>query len=102
MAAMEKRNAEKAKLLSDTIDRSAIFTGTACAEDRSPMNVTFTLPDEEMTAEFLLLAEHRGLLNLKGHRAVGGCRASLYNAVPLEAVQALTECMKDFEKGMRI
>ena len=66
------------------------------------MNVTFTLPDEEMTAEFLLLAEHRGLLNLKGHRAVGGCRASLYNAIPLEAVQALTECMKDFEKGMRI
>ena len=102
VAAMEKRNAEKAKLLYDTIDRSAIFTGTACAEDRSPMNVTFTLPDEEMTAEFLLLAEHRGLLNLKGHRAVGGCRASLYNAVPLEAVQALTECMKDFEKGMRI
>ena len=102
VAAMEKRNAEKAKLLYDTIDRSAIFTGTACAEDRSPMNVTFTLPDEEMTADFLLLAEHRGLLNLKGHRAVGGCRASLYNAVPLEAVQALTECMKDFEKGMRI
>lgn len=98
---LEKRNEKKAELLYNTIYESDVFTASAEAADRSPMNVTFTLPDEELTAEFLAMTAGRGMTNLKGHRAVGGCRASIYNAMPMEGVEKLVECMHDFEKGKR-
>ena len=65
------------------------------------MNIPFVLENEEQTAEFLKLAGSRGLVNLKGHRSVGGCRASIYNAMPIEGVKALVTCMQDFEAGAR-
>lgn len=98
VAAMEKRNAEKANLLYSEIDRNPLFEGTAATEDRSKMNVTFVLKDDAMTEEFLTLAKQRNLSGLKGHRSVGGFRASLYNALPLESVQALVDAMQEFEK----
>lgn len=97
VAALEARNREKAALLYDAIDNSALFEGVADKGSRSIMNVTFTLPDEELTAAFIKYAQDRGLASLKGHRALGGCRASIYNAMPLEGVRALVECMRDFE-----
>ena len=102
VAAMEKQNAEKASLLYETLDRSAIFNNPVRKEDRSIMNVIFTLPDEDMTKEFIKMAEARGMINLKGHRSVGGCRASIYNAMPYEGVQALVDCIGDFESGKRV
>ena len=97
VAAMEARNKEKAALLYDLIDGSDFYTGLARPEDRSVMNVTFTLPTPELTAEFLKLAESRGMINLKGYRTVGGCRASIYNGMPVEGVRKLADTMKDFE-----
>ncbi|MDO4566195.1 MAG: 3-phosphoserine/phosphohydroxythreonine transaminase [Oscillospiraceae bacterium] len=94
---MERRNREKAALLYETIDASSLFAGTAASASRSIMNVCFTLPGEELTSEFLKFAGERGLCSIKGHRAVGGCRASIYNAMPLEGVKALADCMKEFE-----
>ena len=99
VAGMEARNREKAALLYDLIDGSDFYTGLARPEDRSVMNVTFTLPSQELTAEFLKLAESRGMINLKGYRTVGGCRASIYNGMPLEGVQLLAETMKEFEQA---
>lgn len=101
VAELEKININKAKLLYDTIENSKLFKSPVAIEDRSIMNVTFTLPSEEQTAEFLKLTGARGMVNLKGHRSVGGCRASIYNAMPVEGVVKLTECMKDFEAGKR-
>ncbi len=79
---MERRNREKSALLYGVLDASKVFTPTAHPDSRSIMNVTFTLPDKQMTEDFLKMAAGRGMSGLKGHRAVGGCRASLYNAMP--------------------
>ncbi len=98
---LERLNMKKAELLYDTIYRSEIFKAAAEPADRSPMNVTFTLRDEALTKDFLQMAEGRQMVNLKGHRVVGGCRASIYNAMPMEGVERLVECMLDFEKGKR-
>ena len=97
VAALEKVNIEKAKLLYDFLDESVLFHGTARAKDRSRMNVTFVTGDAEKDAAFVKAAAARGLVNLKGHRIVGGMRASIYNAMPIEGVQALVAFMKDFE-----
>ena len=97
VAALEKVNIEKAKLLYDFLDESALFHGTARAKDRSRMNVTFVTGDADKDALFVKEAAAQGLVNLKGHRIVGGMRASIYNAMPIEGVQALVAFMKDFE-----
>ncbi len=101
VAAMEKRNREKSAVLYDLIDSSEIFNNPVVKKDRSIMNVTFTLPTDEDTKAFLAMATGRGLINVKGHRLVGGCRASIYNGMPMAGVEKLAECMRDFEKGMR-
>ena len=97
VAEMERRNREKASLLYDFIDNSKLYNNSVNPADRSIMNVVFTLPTQEQTADFLKLAQERGLINLKGHRSVGGCRASIYNGMPLEGVKALVNVMKEFE-----
>ena len=94
---MEKRNTAKAKLLYDYLDSSKFFHNPVAKEDRSRMNVPFTLKEEKLDAQFLKGAEERGMLQLKGHRSVGGMRASIYNAMPLAGVQALVTYMKEFE-----
>lgn len=101
VAALEKANIEKAKLLYDFLDESQVFTGTARAKDRSRMNVTFVTGDPEKDAAFVKEAAARGLVNLKGHRIVGGMRASIYNAMPIEGVRALVAFMKEFEAKNR-
>ncbi len=101
VAAMEKRNIEKAGILYEYLDSSALFNGAARKEDRSIMNVTFTLAQPELTDDFIKMAVGRGMINLKGHRSVGGCRASIYNAMPREGIETLVNCMRDFEKGER-
>ena len=98
IAAIEKVNESKAGVLYDVIDNSDYFTGTAHSDHRSIMNVTFTLPDEESTAAFLKQANEVGLYALKGHRNVGGVRASIYNAMPLAGCEKLAEFMKEFER----
>lgn len=97
LEAMEARNIEKAGLLYDTIDASSFYINKVERRARSRMNVPFFLADETRNDDFLAGAKARGLLQLKGHKSVGGMRASIYNAVPLEAVQALVEYMKEFE-----
>ncbi|GAB6120861.1 3-phosphoserine/phosphohydroxythreonine transaminase [Dysgonomonas termitidis] len=98
--AMYKRNQEKAALLYNEIDRNPVFKGTCAIEDRSLMNVCFVLTSEYEgnEAAFLDFAKSKGLYELKGHRSVGGFRASIYNAMPIEGVQALVDAMKEFEK----
>ena len=96
--AIERKNVEKAKLLYDTIDASGFYRSPVRKEDRSRMNVPFRLPDEALDAPFLKGAEERGMLQLKGHRSVGGMRASIYNAMPIEGVRALVDYMADFER----
>jgi len=98
LAAMEQTDIAKAKLLYDYIDNSGFYRGTAAKASRSRMNVTFRLPTEDQEKAFVAYAKEQGLLGLKGHRAVGGCRASIYNAVPLEGVQRLVEVMEAFRK----
>jgi phosphoserine aminotransferase len=90
-------NERKAGKLYSAIDSSNFYTSPVAVEYRSRMNVPFTLPDPELDADFLARAEARGLTNLKGHRSVGGMRASIYNAVPEEAVDALVTFMAEFE-----
>ena len=92
------RNQVKAKLLYDFLDESRLFRGTAARESRSLMNVTFRTPSPETDAAFVKFAAAQGLVNLKGHRLVGGMRASIYNAMPVEGVKALVDVMKAFEK----
>ena len=98
--AIQKRNQEKAALLYGEIDRNSMFVGTAAKEDRSLMNVCFVMAPgkEDLQDEFLAFAKAQGMVGIKGHRSVGGFRASLYNACTLEDVQALVDCMKEFEK----
>ena len=97
VAAIEKVNIEKAKMLYDFLDESKLFKGTAQAPYRSRMNVTFVTGDAEKDAAFVKEAAAAGLVNLKGHRIVGGMRASIYNAMPVEGVKALVSFMKEFE-----
>jgi phosphoserine aminotransferase len=97
LAAIEQRNMQKARLLYDYLDSSRFFRNPVAKEDRSRMNVPFTLKNDKLDAEFLKGAESRGLVQLKGHRSVGGMRASIYNAMPLEGVQALVAYMREFE-----
>jgi len=94
--AKQKQNEAKAKLLYDEIDANPLFKGTAAKEDRSNMNVTFLLTDESKQAEFDKMWNDAKIIGLKGHRDVGGYRASLYNALPIESVQVLVETMKEF------
>jgi phosphoserine aminotransferase len=98
LAAVERRNVEKANLLYDTIDASGFYRSPVRKQDRSRMNVPFRLADEALDGAFLKGAEERGMIQLKGHRSVGGMRASIYNAMPIEGVRALCDYMKDFEK----
>lgn len=98
IAAIEKVNRVKAATLYDVIDQSSYYSGTAHPDHRSIMNVTFTLPDEDSTAAFLKQAGEIGLYALKGHRNVGGVRASIYNAMPLAGCEKLAEFMKEFER----
>jgi len=98
LAEAERRNIAKAQLLYDCIDASAFYANPVAKPDRSRMNVPFTLADAKLDGEFLKGAESAGMTQLKGHRSVGGMRASIYNAMPLEGVQALVDYMKDFEK----
>lgn len=97
---LQKKNQEKAAVLYDEIDRNKLFRGTAVPEDRSLMNVCFVMNDEykELEGSFAEFAAAAGMVGIKGHRSVGGFRASLYNAMPLESVKALVETMKEFEK----
>jgi phosphoserine aminotransferase len=98
LAAIEQKNIRKAKLLYDFLDSSEFFKSIVEKEDRSRMNVPFTLRNDALDAEFLKGAESRGMVQLKGHRSVGGMRASIYNAMPIEGVQQLVSYMKEFEK----
>ena len=95
-----RRNREKAALLYDEIDRNPLFRGTVVKEDRSLMNICFVMAEgyEELAPEFLEFAKARGMVGIKGHRLVGGFRASCYNALPRESVEALVACMREFEQ----
>ncbi len=97
LSAMKERNEEKAKILYDFLDESKMFHGTVVKEDRSLMNVPFVTGDKELDAKFVKEAEAAGFVNLKGHRTVGGMRASIYNAMPKEGVEKLVAFMKKFE-----
>ena len=95
---MKQRNEEKAQILYDYLDQSGLFTGTVREDSRSLMNIPFVTGDAELDAEFVKAAKAEGLENLKGHRTVGGMRASIYNAMPKEGVETLVKFMKEFEK----
>ena len=95
--AIYKNNIEKAKILYDFIDSSSFFSSKVAKEDRSLMNVPFVTPSEELDAKFIKEAAAEGFVSLKGHRLVGGMRASIYNAMPIEGVKKLVEFMKKFE-----
>ena len=100
LEAMYNHNKEKAALLYNEIDRNKIFKGTAAKEDRSLMNVCFVMEEQYKDKEeaFMAFAKERGMVGIKGHRSVGGFRASIYNACPVESIKALVECMQEFEK----
>ena len=99
LAEMEKKNIAKANLLYNAIDNSKMFVGTANKEDRSRMNICFVMKDEykDLEGDFMKFATSKGMVGIKGHRSVGGFRASTYNALPMESVQALVDCMAEFE-----
>ena len=99
LEAMKKINEEKAALLYDYLDSTDFYTATARKEDRSIMNVSFVTASAELDAEFVAGAKERGIENIKGHRSVGGMRASIYNAMPIEGVKALVEYMKEFAES---
>ena len=101
LKAMEGKNQEKAALLYDYLDQSDFFRGTADADSRSLMNVCFRAPSEALEAAFIAEATKRGMSGLKGHRSVGGMRASIYNAMPRAGVEALVAFMKEFERANR-
>lgn len=96
LAAAEERNLAKARLLYDYLDSTEFYGNPVATSDRSRMNVPFTLPDPSLDAEFLAGAKERGMVQLKGHRSVGGMRASIYNAMPIDGVQALVDYMTEF------
>jgi phosphoserine aminotransferase len=99
LAEVEKMNIKKAELMYGEIDRNKLFVGTAAEEDRSRMNATFVMNEgyQDLEDEFNQFASSKGMVGIKGHRSVGGFRASMYNALPLESVQALVDCMQEFE-----
>ncbi len=97
VSAIQKINEKKAKILYDFLDSSKMFRGTVVKEDRSLMNIPFVTDSDELNAKFIKEATEKGFVNLKGHRSVGGMRASIYNAMPVEGVEALVEFMKEFE-----
>ena len=97
LEAIKEYNEKKAKILYDFLDESKMFKGTVRKEDRSLMNVPFITGDAELDAKFVAEAKAAGFENLKGHRSVGGMRASIYNAMPIEGVEALVNFMKEFE-----
>ena len=99
LSVMKQKNEEKAKILYDFLDSSSLFKGTVRKEDRSLMNVPFVTGNDELDAKFVAESKAAGLENLKGHRSVGGMRASIYNAMPKAGVEALVSFMKDFEKN---
>ena len=96
--AINKINVRKAEILYNEIDSNPLFVGTAAREDRSIMNVCFVMAPgyEALQDEFMSFAKERGMVGIKGHRSVGGFRASIYNACPVESVEALVACMKEF------
>ena len=96
---MKAINEKKAKILYDFLDRSKLFKGTVRAQDRSLMNVPFVTGDADMDAKFIKEATEAGFVNLKGHRSVGGMRASIYNAMPIEGVEKLVAFMEAFEQA---
>jgi phosphoserine aminotransferase len=96
VAAIEKLNNEKAALLYQAIDDNPLFTGTVNKEDRSRMNACFVMNEPELEEPFLKFTKDQGIVGIKGHRLVGGFRASLYNALPLSSVQVLTRAMQEF------
>lgn len=98
LRAMKEHNEKKAKILYDFLDQSKLFKGTVRKEDRSLMNVPFVTGDKDLDAKFVSEAKAAGFVNLKGHRTVGGMRASIYNAMPIEGVEKLVEFMRDFEE----
>ena len=100
LEAMGKRNQEKAAILYDYLDSSRVFRNQVVKKDRSVMNVTFVTGNPELDARFVAEAAQAGFVNLKGHRSVGGMRASIYNAMPIEGVRKLTEFMADFEEKL--
>ena len=95
---LEKRNLKKAELLYAEIDRNSFFNGFAEVKDRSHMNVTFTLNNENLSDDFNKIWENNNISGIKGHRSVGGYRASIYNALPIESINVLINCMQQFEK----
>jgi phosphoserine aminotransferase len=95
---MKEINENKAKILYDFLDSSKMFKGTVVPEDRSLMNVPFVTGDADLDAKFVKESTEAGFVNLKGHRSVGGMRASIYNAMPVEGVEKLVEFMKKFEE----
>ena len=97
LSAIKELNEKKAAILYDFLDQSSLFKGTVRKEDRSLMNVPFITGSEELDAKFVKEAKEAGLESLKGHRSVGGMRASIYNAMPVEGVEKLVEFMKKFE-----
>ena len=99
LSAIKEHNEKKAKILYDFLDESALFKGTVRKEDRSLMNVPFVTGSEELDAKFVKEATAAGFVNLKGHRTVGGMRASIYNAMPIEGVEKLVDFMREFEKN---
>jgi phosphoserine aminotransferase len=98
LEAVEARNRQKAETLYRTIDGSDFYRGTAATDSRSMMNVTFRLPSEDLEKKFIADAAAQGFLGLKGHRSVGGCRASIYNAFPVKGIEALVGFMAEFER----
>ena len=96
---MQKINEKKAKILYDYLDSDSMFKGTVAKKDRSLMNIPFVTGNSELDGKFVRQASEAGFENLKGHRTVGGMRASIYNAMPVEGVSALVEFMKEFEKN---
>ena len=98
LQAMKEHNEKKAAILYDFLDQSKLFKGTVVKEDRSLMNVPFVTGDEQLDAKFVKEAKAAGFENLKGHRSVGGMRASIYNAMPIEGVEKLVEFMRKFEE----
>jgi phosphoserine aminotransferase len=97
VAAIQKLNEDKAAILYDFLDNSKIFKGTTVPKYRSLMNIPFVLPSEDLNNAFIKQSTAAGFINLKGHRLVGGMRASIYNAMPLQGVKKLVEFMKEFE-----
>ena len=98
VSVIEQENIIKARALYDEIDRNTLFKGTAVEEDRSRMNVTFVMENPELEPEFLAVAKERGMVGIKGHRSVGGFRASIYNALSITSINALVDLMKEFEE----